>query len=221
MEKNVSISISKAMKTVAPKLKLGIITADVKVTGHNDKLWSEIDQHITGFDLEMSEIAKLSQITEARKVYRALGKDPTRYRLSSDSLMRRIVKSQGLYKVNDIVDMNNLLSLESGHSIGTYDLEKLSGDITYAVGTADEEYVGIGRGKLNIEGLPVLQDSIGSFGSATSDSERSMVTLETNRILMNIIAFDGDETLSGWISKATELIESYAGGTSIKTWIVD
>ncbi len=219
MENNVSIS--KDLKAVAPLLKLGIITADVKVTNHNDSLWTEIDKYIESFDLEMSEIAKLSQVDEARKAYRALGKDPTRYRLSSDSLMRRIVKSQGLYKVNDIVDLNNLLSLESGHSIGTYDLEKLNGNISYEIGSANEEYIGIGRGKLNIEGLPVLRDFAGSFGSATSDSERSMVTLETSKILMNIIAFDGDQNLTKWIGKASELIEKYANGSNIKTMIVE
>lgn len=216
-----NISISEELRAVAPKLKLGIVVADVEVTEHNDSLWAEIDDIIKSFELEMSQIAKLPQVEEARKVYRALGKDPTRYRLSSDSLMRRIVKSQGLYKVNDIVDMNNLLSLETGHSIGTYDLDKLSGDIEYGIGNAEEEYLGIGRGKLNIEGLPVLKDALGSFGSATSDSERSMVTLDTKRILMNIIAFDGDESLGEWTAKAADLLRHFAGGKNLKTWIVD
>lgn len=218
---NVNISISKELKDAAPTLKLGILIADVKVTKHNDSLWSEIDTFISNFELEMPQIAKLPAISEARKAYRALGKDPTRYRLSSDSLMRRIVKSKGLYKVNDIVDLNNLLSLESGHSIGTYDLDKLSGDIVYGVGHADEEYIGIGRGVLNIEGLPVLKDEIGSFGSATSDSERSMVSLETKKILMNIIAYDGDSRLEEWMGIAQRLLGEHVEGNIIQSMIIE
>lgn len=218
---DVQVSLSEKVKAVAPDLRLGLIIANVKVTDHSQALWEEIERVTENLDLEMSDIAKLSPVSAARKTYRALGKDPTRYRLSSDSLMRRIVKSQGLYKVNDVVDINNLLSIESGHSIGTYDLDKVNGPIVYGVGTADEEYRGIGRGVLNIEGLPVFKDQLGSFGSATSDSERTMVTTSTKTILMNIIAFDGDKTLKDWMDKASELLETYAGGQVLKQWIVE
>ncbi len=215
-----NINISEELKAVAPALKLGVITAEVTVSKHSQPLWDEIDQFIEGFTLEMGDIAKLPQISEARKAYRALGKDPTRYRLSSDSLLRRIVKAQGLYQVNDIVDLNNLLSMESGHSIGTYDLETLEGSIEYGIGKADEIYHGIGRGVLNIDGLPVLRDAKGSFGSATSDSERSMITLSTQRILMNIIAFDGDQALSKWMDRAQILLKKHVSGREMKAWIV-
>ncbi len=216
-----NIVIADALKCVAPDLRLGILTAEVQVTAHSESLWLEIEKLTNDFSLEMTDIAQLSQISEARKAYRALGKDPTRYRLSSDSLMRRIVKSKGLYQVNDIVDLNNLLSLESGHSIGTYDLGKISGDVEYGIGTADEEYVGIGRGMLNIEGLPVLKDDRGSFGSATSDSERTMITLDTKCILMNIIAFDGDEKLEMWMERAEALLKAHVQGAAVEKWIVD
>lgn len=217
---DVQVSLSEKVKAVAPDLRLGLIVANVKVTDHSQALWKEIERVTDNLNLETSDIAKLSPVSAARKAYRALGKDPTRYRLSSDSLMRRIVKSQGLYKVNDVVDINNLLSIESGHSIGTYDLDKIQGPIVYGVGTADEEYRGIGRGVLNIEGLPVFKDQLGSFGSATSDSERTMVTTDTKTILMNIIAFDGDKTLEDWMDKAGGLLETYAGGQVLKRWIV-
>jgi DNA/RNA-binding domain of Phe-tRNA-synthetase-like protein len=217
----VNVTISDDLKKNAPNLKLGIVTADVQVTEHNENLWNKINAFVSEFNMEMAEIAKMPPIDEARKAYRALGKDPTRYRLSSDSLMRRIVKSKGLYQVNDIVDLNNLLSLECGHSIGTYDLDKLTGNIVYGIGRAEEAYVGIGRGPLNIEGLHVLRDEEGSFGSATSDSERTMVTLNTKKILMNIIAYDGDKNLSVWMEKAEALLRDYVNADQIESWIVE
>ena len=217
---DIQVSLSEEIKEVAPNLKLGLIIANVKVTEHSQELWQVIASVTDELVLETSDIAKIPAINAGRKAYRALGKDPTRYRLSSDSLMRRIVKAQGLYKVNDVVDINNLLSLESGHSIGTYDLDKIQGPIVYGIGTAEEEYRGIGRGPLNIEGLPVFKDDEGSFGSATSDSERTMVTTDTKTILMNIIAFDGDAGLKEWMDKAAGLLETYASGQVLKQWIV-
>ncbi len=67
---------------------------------------------------EVKDIASFYNIEASRKAYRACGKDPTRYRLSSESLLRRVLKGKGLYKVNNIVDINNLLSLKYHYSIG-------------------------------------------------------------------------------------------------------
>lgn len=216
-----TVSISKALREVAPHLRLGILTAEVKVSESCDSLRGGIDNAVEALDLDMEDVAKMPQISEARRVYRTLGKDPTRYRLSSDSLYRRIIKGKGLYYVNNIVDLNNLLSLSCGHSIGTYDRDCLQGRIVYSIGTGDDLYEGIGRGVLNIDGLPVLRDEIGCFGSATSDSVRSMVTGETRRILMNVIAFDGDSSLEDILRRAAEYLKEYASGTDIRTAIIE
>lgn len=217
------ISISKELKEISKDLALGCLFAEVEVTEENDELWKLINNEINYMEENyvIEDISKNEQLKAAKACYRALKKDPTRYRISSDSLMRRIVKKKGLYKVNSIVDINNLISIKSGMSIGAYDAEKIVGDVNYTLGTKEDVYYGIGRGQINIENLPVLEDSKGKFGSATSDSERTIVTKETKKIYMNFISFAGKENLMEYIKETGNLLEKYSNARNIEIKIVE
>ena len=117
------------------------------------------------------------------------------------------------------MDINNLISLETLYSVGTYDLDKVKGSITFTVGNKDERYEGIGRGSINLENLPVFEDEEGKFGSTTSDSVKAMITNDTTRILMNIIAFEEDKNLESYIQYSKKLLEKFADATIIDTKI--
>ncbi len=203
-------------------LTLGCITAEVEVQDYIPELWKEIERTCIKIKdtYELRDISQLPRIRDARKVYRTLGKDPTRYRLSSESLVRRILKGQNLYQVNNIVDINNLISLSSLFSLGSYDRARIGDKINCCIGKADEKYIGIGRGVLNIENLPVLADEVGSFGSPTSDSERGMITDQVKNILMNIISFSGDDGVEENLDYAKRLLETYAKAKRVEYRIV-
>ncbi len=169
--------------------------------------------------IKFDEVIKLKNILPSRNAYKKLGKDPSRYRLSSESLVKRVVKGNDLYIVNNIVDINNLISLHTCYSVGTYDLDKVKGSITFTVGEENERYDGIGRGSINLENLPVFEDEDGKFGSTTSDSIKAMITNDTTHILMNIIAFEEDENLERYIEYSKKLLERFADATIIDTKI--
>ncbi|MGZ4897907.1 MAG: B3/B4 domain-containing protein, partial [Candidatus Angelobacter sp.] len=160
------------------------MSASVKVEKHSEALWREIDRHITQMagTLKAEEINSIPQIAAMRSAYKALGKDPSRYRGSAEALLRRVLSGKGLYQINSIVDINNLVSLESLNPAGTYDLEKITLSIELRIGAAGESYNGIGKDLINIENRPVFADTNGAFGSPTSDSERAMVRLETRNV---------------------------------------
>lgn len=220
--KMININISEELKTKCPRIALGCIEVEVKVEAGEEELWRKINLKCEEIQDELSpeEILKIPNIDSSRRAYKIIGKDPSRYRLSSESLLKRIVKGMGLYKVNNVVDINNLISLTSCYSVGTYDLEKIKGIINFVIGEAGETYEGIGRGAINLEKLPVFQDDLGNFGSSTSDSERAMITEETKHILMNIISFDGDKELEKHMNYAMELLKEYANGKVIDKKIV-
>jgi DNA/RNA-binding domain of Phe-tRNA-synthetase-like protein len=134
--------------------------------------------------------------------------------------LRRILSGKGLYQINSVVDINNLVSLESLNPAGTYDLENVTSPIELRIGAAGESYKGIGKDLINIESLPVFADAAGPFGSPTSDSERAMVRLETTKVLMIVFSFVGPEGLERWMSRASELLCRYCGGTEIETFVV-
>ena len=174
------ISIHPALKALVPNLALGCVSANVTVEKHNEALWHEIDQHLAHLSatIKPEQINSIPQIAAMRAAYKALGKDPSRYRGSAEALLRRVLSGKGLYQINSVVDINNLVSLESLNPAGTYDLAKVTPPIELRIGAEGESYKGIGKDLINIESLPVFADAVGPFGSPTSDSERAMVTLK-------------------------------------------
>lgn len=218
-----AINISKELKNVCPKLKLGCIQAKVRLKEKDESLSKELEQlcdQING-QLVLEQVASLPEITAARETYKRLGKTPSRYRVSSEALLRRVLQGKGLYQINNVVDINNFVSLKSHHSVGTYDIDKLQPPISFNVGGPGESYKGIGKELINIENLPVFADTIGNFGSPTSDSERAMITSEATNILMVIISFCGEKDLDKNLALAQEMLAKYALGTKIETRIVE
>jgi len=216
------IKIEPQLAKQCPNLKLGIIECEVKITEESDKLWNEINPYIKQIekDLSVEDIRNKSTILSSKNGYRRVGKDPNRYRLSAESLLRRIVNGKGLYKINNVVDLLNLVSIKSGFSIGGYNADKIIGDIKMGIGETDEEYQGIGRGLLNIELLPIFRDDHGAFGSATSDSLRTQIDLSCQNFLMIFISFQGKDELDDSMNLAENLLLKYADAKELKKSII-
>ncbi|NJO38200.1 MAG: hypothetical protein HC871_12055, partial [Rhizobiales bacterium] len=160
-------------------------------------------------------VGDVAQISATRKAYSMLGKDPSRYRPSAESLMRRLTQGKGIYRINNVVDTNNLISLKTGFSIGTYDVKSLEPPIVFRVGKTDEGYKAIGRGRLNLENLPIFVDGAGPFGSPTSDSERSLISMDTDQLLMVIIGFGETPDISAAIEFAAERLRLFCHARSL------
>ena len=160
------------------------------------------------------------EIEATRRAYKALGKDPARYRGSSEALLRRIVAGKGFPQINVVVDVINLVSVESRLPIGLYDIAHVSGDVIFRAGRAGETYKGIGKYDLNLKGLPVFADGKGPHGSATSDSERTMVTEKTKDVLAVIVSFSGPESLDRWTKRLSALLAEHAAGQDTAIRIV-
>ncbi|MGB1120888.1 MAG: B3/4 domain-containing protein [Saprospiraceae bacterium] len=215
------ITITETITSKCPNFRLGVISCSVQISDNNEDLWAEINRKIAELEtMDTASIAKMLTIAATRKGYKALGKDPARYRPSAEALLRRVVKGKGLYKINNVVDLLNLVSISTGFSIGGYDADKIEGEIALGVGEANEPYEGIGRGNLNIEGLATFRDAQGAFGTPTSDSTRTSVTNETKCFLMVILDFNGLEELTKAMDLAVDLLERFGDANNIKRMII-
>ena len=214
------LTIAPELQEAAPDLRLGCLTATVTAGPGGDALGQALEAAATEAMAALPEdgIAALPAVRATRQAYKALGKDPARYRAASEALLRRIKQGKGLYRVNAVVDVNNLISIRTGIPIGTYDVDKVEGAITFRRAGDGESYVGIGRGPLNLEGLPVFSDAAGPFGSPTSDSERTMIRPETKHILMVLIAFHGDFGTA--LDETAAALAEHAAATDIETTIL-
>jgi DNA/RNA-binding domain of Phe-tRNA-synthetase-like protein len=120
------------------------------------------------------------EIARVRAMYKRFGLDPTKVRPSSEALLRRVRKGDPLPRVNSLVDICNWCSVETQLPFGLYDYDKIEGDaVSLRVGAAGEGYDGIRKDRVNVDGRLTLADSRGP----TSDSARTMVTLDTTRVL--------------------------------------
>jgi DNA/RNA-binding domain of Phe-tRNA-synthetase-like protein len=217
-----NITIDEALKQKCPRTALGCVTARVEPAAAPPGLLAEMQSRVDEI-LKLPEpraVLEASGITTTRAAYRALGKDPARYRGSAEALMRRVIAGKGLPRINAVVDAINLVSVESRLSIGLYDLAHVRGDILFRTGKAGESYKGIGKYDLNLEGLPVFCDQTGPHGSPTSDSERTMVSADTRQVFAVIISFGGKEGLDRWTQCLSDLFQRHASGNSLEQRII-
>ncbi len=208
-----NITISDEIFKACPGYVAAVLSCTVKNSPSDPRLWEEIAQEEAAIkaNVKIEEINKWAPIKATRDVYKKLGKDPNRYRPSAESLRRRIVRGLSLYQVDTLVDLINLLSIRTGYSIGGFDLDKIQGgQLTLGVGREGELYHGIGRGELNIAGLPVFRDAVGGIGTPTSDEERTKIDLQTTRLLMIINGYSGYDGLEEAIDYAYRLLNQYA-----------
>lgn len=218
------ITLSDKFRTACPVFKGCALYAKVEDTPHNDALWEEITAATEWLRREFTpDSVKLrSGIHSTREAYKACGKDPSRYRPSNEQLSRRLLQGKQLYEVSTVVDLLNLASIRFGYSIGGFDMDKVSGDnIVLDIGRKDEDYEGIGRGQLNIDGMPVYRDSIGGIGTPTSDHERTKLSADTKNLMCLINGYDGNtDTILACAYYIADLLKRYAG-TSEKDILIE
>ena len=211
-----NIIVSEEIEKVCPGFVGAAVEADVVNSEYNAELWAEINALGEKYKAEYTTetVKTISGIEATRRVYRACGKDPSRYRPAAEALIRRMLQGKELYQIDTLVDLINLASIAFGYSIGGFDADKFVGDtLTLGIGREGEPYEGIGRGMLNIAGLPVYRDAEGGVGTPTSDNERTKIELSTRHVLVLVNGYDGNEAqVKANAEYIIRLFEKYAQG---------
>ncbi len=191
------VIVSEEIESVCPSFVGAALEANVSNCAFCPELWDEIHQLEERLRAELTTetLKDVPSIAATRQVYKKCGKDPSRYRPASEQLIRRMLQGKELYQIDTLVDLINLASIAYGYSIGGFDADRIVGDtLTLGIGREGEPYEGIGRGMLNIAGLPVYRDLQGGVGTPTSDNERTKISLETIHLLVLINGYDGNES---------------------------
>ena len=184
-----TIIVSKELKEACPVFAGAAIYAEVKNTSYCKGLWEEIQSftEMLTATTRLEDIKKQPVIAATREAYKRCGKDPGRYRPSAEALRRRLMRGIALYQIDTLVDLINLVSLRTGHSIGGFDADKIAG-------TGLE----LGIGKMN------------------EPFERTKMGLETTHILAIVNGYNGKEGLQEAAEMIQTLLKKYAdsdGGT--------
>lgn len=199
---------------IAPKIKIAsFLLEPVKAGERHPSLDRDLEDLTTKYQAIWSQPADAHEaLKPARRLYHALGIDPSKTRPSSEALLRRVLKGKGLYRVNAVVDAGNLASLTMLLSVGLYDADKINPPVTLRIGSEGEEFQGIRKDAVHLHGRPTLVDEEGPFGNPTSDSSRTSITTATRRVWFVVFAPSDypDATLEDDLARAHEILDRYA-----------
>ena len=218
-----SLVIDPALAQLWPDTALGLLGLEARVCEDTTSIWEEFDRDMGPNLRELLSSLPLAQmpgIGEARSAFKAFGCDPGRYRVSSEALYRRLRQGKDIYRINSLVDTNNVLSLSCGFSCGIYDAAHLSGNIVLRLGREGETYQGLGKGCLPLQNMPLLADNAGPFGSPVSDSCRTQVSPNTTRAILVVYCFSQKTALSPVLEKASSLFVRLAQAKILFTIII-
>ena len=219
-----TLVVSDEIRAKAPALRVLQIEAEIENPDTPEALWTELEALAADVHgrYAMEMVNKRPAIAATRTAYKACGKEPNRYRPSSEALMRRMVKGLELYRTAAVIDLINLLSVACGHSIGGFDADRIDGDtVTLGIGREGEPYEAIGRGPLNIAGMPVWRDNTGGIGTPTSDNERTKLSPSTRRLLMIVNMYGDEMPVADIEALARRLLVTYASAKNIQTRLLD
>lgn len=199
-----------------PGVKLGIVEADnvnIRLVDPGLSLLADEVCERKRREFTVETLAEDGAVRNVRGMFRQWGIDPSKYRPSSEALLRRVAQGKGIYRVSNIVDIGNLGSVETGWPYGCYDRARLRPPIVFRKGTSGESYEGIGKRMLHLDGKPVLADSEGPFGSPISDSTRSMISESAVEIMAVIYAPEtaADATLEMAMTRLADRATQFAG----------
>ncbi len=200
------------------RVRIGLLTLKgVSVRASDPVLDAEVDRTCASFRERYGEgrSSEVPGAADARTLYKALGIDPTKTRPSNEALLRRALKGETLYRINTLVDALNLVSLREQLPFGLYDLDRVKPPVVLRKGAAGEGYEGIRKGFVSVEARPVLVDAEGPFGNPSSDSARTMITVETRNALVVAYAPAGYSLgrLSAVLDTTAETLVRFCGGT--------
>ena len=217
------VRIDKALYDAYPEIRLGLIRFSADVKPADDVFWNFMHREVLpGIvdSIEGKEWGEIPGVRGSRLAYKAFGRNPGRYRVSSEALLRRVRRGDELYHINSVVDVNNLISVKSGLSVGSYDLGHVVGPVVFRKAVEGEHYTGIGKDVLDMENMLVLADDEGIFGSSMSDSTRCMITETAKDVLVVIYCFENDIDLESLLEESKEAFIRFADVKDPESWIL-
>ena len=220
----VILTLDPEVKKLWPGTVLGVMTWHASVHGVNPDLWTfyaeSVQPGLFG-KLQSTELSAMPAMSDNRRAFKSFGINPGRTRISSEALYRRVRQGKELYQVNAVVDANNLVSLSSGFSLGSYDMARTGQSVVLRLGREGETYAGIGKGGIKLHHMPVLCDGDGPFGSPGSDSRRAMVSDGAENIMTVIYGFSGRGPVEAALQEASTCFTRFAGASEIETALAE
>lgn len=205
-----NVCISQNIKSRLKNIKLGCLQYTVNNDINNERITYELSQLYSRLEQNNDEQVN-KYIFDTNESIRSLGVSPSKYRGSADALIRRLKKDKQLASIAPLVDINNIISVKYSLPVGSYNLDKISGEIILDIGAADDKYDSLKKEAFSLNNMVILRDEVGPFGSIHADSLRTMVQ-NSKHIISLIFCFSND---SNYLNEATNEMAKLLKDTNI------
>ena len=165
-------------------------------------------------------LSQQPRIDAWRKAYSLFGAKPKEHQSSVESLYRAVLNGRAVRHINAIVDCYNLISLKHMLPVGGEDLDKVQGNITLTIASADEpavQLLGDKDARAPHKGEVIYKDSVSAICRRFNwrEAERTKLTEQTRNAILVIegISPATKEEVECALNELRKLVEVQCGGT--------
>jgi DNA/RNA-binding domain of Phe-tRNA-synthetase-like protein len=143
-----------------------------------------------------------------RRVLKLGGFKPTGRSKPACEYLLGTALGEGMASINNLVDINNFISLKFAHPISIFDGDLLGEDIRFRLGNEDESYVFNQAGHaMSLKGIPVVCKAHEAVGNAVKDSMICKVHDQTKRVVACV--YSSSEVEERLLVETCETMASY------------
>ena len=132
-------------------LDLGVKIKGVRIQGINNTVYSSslndyIDVHVKRL-LENNSLESLKEnqvIQGFYELHKEVGIPKRKNLPASENLLKNLLKKQEFHKIDPLVDLYNLISMDTKLALGAHDLDKTEGNISLRLTQGNENYIPLG-----------------------------------------------------------------------------
>ncbi len=118
--------------TIAPQRSAALAEEMAAAEGQCRRRWGRM------------ELSAIPEVAAWRAAYKGFGIKRTSYRSSVERLIKRVVAGQPLPSINALVDLTNMVSLETGLCLGCDDLDRTLGDLVFRFARPGDSFLDMG-----------------------------------------------------------------------------
>ena len=153
--------------------------------------------------LRLETLASHPPVAALRRLFKEAGTDPSKYRPSSEALLRRLLKGDPMPAIDALVDLNNCLSALLAVPCCVMAEGSFEPPFLFRAGREGESYESL-RGPFRLAGRPLLLDARGPCDAPITGSERVKVREQTRHA--TLVAYLPEGVVS--IAHAQETLQS-------------
>lgn len=150
--------------------------------------------------IQEDALRSVPNIKAYRETMEKAGINPNKYAVSTEAMIKRVLKGNALPTINALVDLCNVVSLQNQISLGGHDLRDIHADLSVCFSKGTEQFLPFGAEAYESVEAGELVFTSGEMVQTRKwiwrQSELGKMTLDTSDVFFQLVGFDESENYS-------------------------